>query len=55
VTDAVDAIVAAAQAATGVVGLDRWQFAAAATGGRLLGNTTAPFPAPWTPTTLAAR
>lgn len=55
VADAVDAIVAAAQAATGVVGLDRWQFAAAATGGRLVGNTTAPFPAPWTPTTLAAR
>jgi len=26
----------------------RWQFASAATGGRLLCNTTSPFPAPWT-------
>lgn len=52
--DAVTAIVAAAEAAVAVVGLDRWRFAAAATGGRLLGNTTAPFPAPWTPTILAA-
>ena len=53
--DAVAAIVRAAEAAAGVVGLDCWQFAAAATGGWLLGNTTAPFPAQWTPTTLAAR
>jgi hypothetical protein len=52
--DAVTAFVAAAEAAVVVVGLDRWRFAAAATGGRLLANTTAPFPAPWTPTTLAA-
>lgn len=26
---------------------DVWQFAASATGGRLLANTSAPFPAPW--------
>jgi hypothetical protein len=55
VADAVTVIVAAAEAAVDVVGLDCWQFAAAATGGRLLGNTSAPFPAPWTPTTLAGR
>jgi hypothetical protein len=47
--DAVGAMVMAAGAAVGgLVGLDRWQFAAAATGGRLLANTSAPFPAPWT-------
>lgn len=44
VGDAVTAIVAAAQAvgATSV-----WRFASAATGGRLLCNTSAPFPGPW--------
>lgn len=47
VADAVMGVVAAAEAAATVVGLDCWQFAAAATGGRLLGNTSAPFPAPW--------
>jgi transposase-like protein len=55
VADAVTMVMAAAEAAATVVGLDRWQFAAAATGGRLLGNTSAPFPTPWTPTTLSAR
>lgn len=47
--DAVAVVVAAAQAAgwTSV-----WRFAAAATGGRLLCNTSAPFPAPWPSTTL---
>ena len=48
VADAVDAIVLAADAGAGLVELDRWGFAAAATGGRLLCNTSAPFPAPWT-------
>lgn len=48
VADAVAAIVAAADAGAGLVDLDRWGFAAAATGGRLLCNTSAPFPAPWT-------
>jgi hypothetical protein len=47
--DAVGAIVVAADAAAGApVGLGRWRFVAAATGGRLLCNTSAPFPAPWT-------
>jgi hypothetical protein len=50
VCDAVTAVVAAADAdaAVGLTGLDRWEFAAVATGGRLLCNTSAPFPAPWT-------
>jgi hypothetical protein len=50
VGDAVTAIAAAADAdaAVGLTGLDRWEFAAAATGGRVLCNTSAPFPAPWT-------
>ena len=46
--DAVSAIVIAADAGAGLVGLDRWAFTAAATGGRLLCNTSAPFPAAWT-------
>ena len=42
--DAVAAVVAAAQAAgAGSV----WQFVSAATGGRLLCNTSAPWPTPW--------
>jgi hypothetical protein len=45
--DAVGAIVLAADAADGLTELDRWGFVAAATGGRLLDNTSAPFPAPW--------
>lgn len=47
-SDAVAAVCAAGGAA--VVGLGigcRWQFASAATGGRLLSNTTSPFPSPW--------
>lgn len=47
VGDAIAALVAAAGCGQPLVGLDRWQFAAAATGGRLLCNTSAPFPAPW--------
>lgn len=49
VADAVAVISAA-----GLVGVDAlavgsmWQFASAATGGRLLCNTSSPFPAPWT-------
>jgi hypothetical protein len=46
--DAVGAMVAAADAADGLVEGGRWAFVAAATGGRLLCNTSAPFPAPWT-------
>lgn len=47
--DAVTAIVFAAdRAGDELAELGRWQFAAAATGGRLLCNTSAPFPAPWT-------
>ena len=42
--DAVVAVVAAAQAAGAQ---STWQFASAATGGRLLCNTSAPWPAPW--------
>lgn len=42
--DAVAAIVAAARAAGAE---STWQFVAAATGGRLLCNTSAPWPAPW--------
>lgn len=42
--DAVVAVVAAAQAA-GAPSI--WQFVSAATGGRLLCNTGAPWPAPW--------
>lgn len=49
VADAVAAITAA-----GAVAVDEWEagsvwaFASAATGGRLVANTTSPFPAPWT-------
>jgi transposase-like protein len=44
VGDVVVAIVAAGQAAGGEV----WRFASVATAGRLLCNTSTPFPAPWT-------
>lgn len=48
VADAVAAMVAASVAACGeFAGLGRWAFVSAATGGRLLANTSAPFPAPW--------
>lgn len=47
--DAVAAIVAAGRAAAATVQVEGvWAFASAATGGRLLANTSAPFPAPWT-------
>ncbi len=42
--DAVAAILAAARAAGST---SPWRFASAATGGRLLCNTSSPFPAPW--------
>ncbi len=42
--DALAAIVAAAEAARS---RSLWRFVAAATGGRLLCNTSSPFPAPW--------
>lgn len=42
--DAVAAIVAAVSAAEAVT---MWEFVSAATGGRLLCNTSAPWPAPW--------
>lgn len=46
--DAVTAAVAAGGAAALRLGIGcRWQFASAATGGRLLSNTTSPFPSPW--------
>lgn len=46
--DAVAAVAAAAEAAAERLGIGcRWQFASAATGGRLLANTTSPFPSPW--------
>lgn len=46
--DALVALLAAGEAAGGGLGGEgRWQFAATATGGRLLCNTSAPFPAPW--------
>ncbi len=46
--DAVAAVAAAGAAATVRLGIDcRWTFASAATGGRLLCNTTSPFPAAW--------
>lgn len=48
VADAVAAVCAAGGAAAERLGIGcRWQFASAATGGRLLANTTAPFPSPW--------
>lgn len=46
--DAVAAVGAAGRAATKHVGdIPVWEFAAAASGGRLLCNTSAPFPDPW--------
>ena len=46
--DAIVAIAAAGGAAADRLGIGcRWQFASAATGGRLLCNTTSPFPGPW--------
>lgn len=46
--DAVAAVAAAGGAAAGRLGIGCcWTFASAATGGRLLCNTTSPFPAPW--------
>jgi hypothetical protein len=49
VTGAVTAVLAAGREAHTVLGVQGlWTFASAATGGRLLCNTTAPFPAPWT-------
>jgi hypothetical protein len=48
VGDALAAIAAAGEAAAERLRIDcRWQFASAATGGRLLCNTTSPFPGPW--------
>ena len=48
VGDAVAAMATAWEAAGGdLAGLGRWGFASAATGGRLLCNTSASFPAPW--------
>ena len=47
-TDAVAAVAAAGGAAASRLGVGcRWQFASAASGGRLLCNTTSPFPGPW--------
>ena len=46
--DAVAAIAVAGGAAAERLGIGcRWQFASAATAGRLLCNTTSPFPGPW--------
>lgn len=46
--DAIAAVGAAGGAAADRLGIGcRWQFASAATGGRLLCNTTSPFPGPW--------
>jgi hypothetical protein len=48
VGDAVAAVAVAGAAAADRLGIGcRWQFASAATGGRLLCNTTSPFPSPW--------
>lgn len=48
VADAVAAVAAAGGAAAGLLGVGGcWTFASAATGGRLLCNTTPPFPRPW--------
>lgn len=48
VADAVVAVVAAGGAAAARLGIGcRWTFASAATGGRLLCNTSSPFPRPW--------
>lgn len=46
--DAIAAIAAAGETAAEQLGIGcHWQFASAATGGRLLCNTTSPFPGPW--------
>lgn len=46
--DAVAAVAVAGGAAAVRLGIgSRWVFASAATGGRLLCNTTSPFPGPW--------
>ncbi|MBS3942032.1 MAG: helix-turn-helix domain-containing protein [Actinobacteria bacterium] len=46
--DAIAAVAAAGGAAASRLGIGcRWEFASAATGGRLLCNTTSPFPAAW--------
>jgi hypothetical protein len=46
--DAVAAIAAVGARARTTLGIDDvWALASAATGGRLLANTSAPFPAPW--------
>jgi hypothetical protein len=46
--DAVTAVVVAGRAAADRLGIGcRWTFASAATAGRLLCNTTSPFPGPW--------
>jgi hypothetical protein len=46
--DAIVAVVAAGGAAAAQLGIGcRWSFASAATGGRLLANTSSPFPGPW--------
>ena len=46
--DAVTAVVVAGRAAADWLGIGcRWQFGSAATAGRLLCNTTSPFPGPW--------
>ena len=46
--DAVAAVAAAGRAASDRLGIGcRWTFVSAATGGRLLRNTTSPFPGPW--------
>lgn len=48
VGDALAAIAAAGAAAAARLGIGSWwEFASAATGGRLLCNTTSPFPSPW--------
>ncbi len=48
VGDAVAAVAAAGEVAAARLGVAcRWQFASAVTGGRLLANTTSPFPSPW--------
>ena len=46
--DGIAAVAAAGGAAIDRLGIGcRWTFASAATGGRLLCNTTSPFPGPW--------
>ena len=46
--DAIAAVTAAGGAAAERLGIGcRWAFASAATGGRLLSNTSSPFPGPW--------